>query len=226
MRGLLFLSLVFLISCSSSKNDQTPKVASKEEFADMLSPTEEEGVFEFNSEDVDELYEEKNAITSTDSIMENEVSQEQNEPEFYYYKIKKGDTALMVAFKEYRNISMWKEILAWNPETKFKTGEMIRLRYVDKSTLPLVNEEGTPYIVKKDDYLTLISSNVYQGKRDYWISIWKNNKVLIQDKDLIYPGFVVYYKEYKVAKKESNDYYRQLAKMEQALKDVKITSRD
>jgi len=228
MRGFLILSLLVFMSCTSSQDEGNRKVSSRDDYAKMISPTEEEGVFEFNASDVDDLYKEKDVIVSSDSIMDDEVKTNESDDraKFYLYKIRKGDTALLVAFREYRNISMWENILAWNPQTEFKVGESIRLKYVNKDNLPKVLEVGTPYIVQKNDYLTRIADNVYNGKRDYWVSIWKNNRVLIKDKDLIYPGFIVYYKNFDLAKKESTHYYKQLAKMEEALSNTKLTSRD
>lgn len=228
MRAVLIISLLSLISCTSSKDKNLEdalglrKISSKEEFADLLTPTDEEGVFEFDSKDVDKLYQEKSALAQADSIMDSEIKLPK-ETEFYSYQIKKGDTALMIAFQKYRDLEMWKNILEWNPETSFKAGSVIRLRRIDESTLPEINTNGTPYIVNKDDFLIKIADKVYDGKKDYWVSIWKNNKILVQDKDLIYPGFVLYYRDYQIAKKESNEYYQQLVRMEQSLKRSKLT---
>lgn len=109
------------------------------------------------------------------------------------YKIQKGDTLMMVAFKIYGDYRKWKDLKEWNKEkTTGKMAEGTLLKYNVPETGFGWQPNGMPYMVKTGDTLGMISMDKY-GTSKKWKSIYENNRPLIRDPNLIFAGFTIYY---------------------------------
>ncbi len=107
------------------------------------------------------------------------------------YHVQKGDTMMMVAFKIYGDYRKWKDLKEWNKDVK-KVKEGVVLQYqVPESKFGWM-PNGTPYLIKTGDTLQIISMDKY-GTTRKWKSIYKNNRPLIRDPNLIFAGFTIYY---------------------------------
>ena len=111
------------------------------------------------------------------------------------YRVQKGETLMQVAFKLYGDISKWKEIKSLNNDkltnnSSLKTNAELKYR---APAAPFVwNPTGTPYLIKNGETLGTISNTVYSTPKK-WKAIWENNKPLIQNPNVIYAGFTLYY---------------------------------
>lgn len=111
------------------------------------------------------------------------------------YKVQRGETLMQIAFKLYGDTSKWKEIKNMNSEklannTSLQTNTELKYR---APASPFVwNPSGTPYIIKTGETLGTISNSVYSTPKK-WKEIWENNKPLIQNPNVIYAGFTLYY---------------------------------
>lgn len=107
------------------------------------------------------------------------------------YRMQKGDTLMMVAFKIYGDYRKWKDLKSWNKETKkFTAGVDIKYQVPNQKFgwMPM----GLPHLVKTGDTLQIISMDKY-GTTRKWKSIYENNRPLIRDPNLIFAGFTIYY---------------------------------
>jgi len=110
-----------------------------------------------------------------------------------FYKIQKGDTLMMIAFKIYGDYHKWKDMKKWNMEklkTKMNPGDS--LKYITPEKAFTWQPSGLPYVTKTGDTLGIISKDKY-GTPKKWKSIYENNRPLIQDPNLIFAGFTIYY---------------------------------
>ncbi len=107
------------------------------------------------------------------------------------YRMQKGDTLMMVAFKIYGDYRKWKDLKAWNKEKKkFSEGVELKYQVPDQKFGWMPN--GLPHLVKTGDTLQIISMDKY-GTTRKWKSIYENNRPLIRDPNLIFAGFTIYY---------------------------------
>lgn len=215
-----FLSLLF-VSCSfSSTQDVSTDILEESDESLVVVEDDEEdisfeddyvenvlGTRDFRSDSVFDTYKEQ--VQQKEQVVQ-EVTKED---EYDEYIVLKGDTAIKIAFDLYKDIGMWKKITDLNGKMRFSEGETIRVPKIPKDLYYQV-PEGSPYMVEEGDNLGSISGNVYEGKRKYWLNLWVNNKSLIKDKNLIYPGFTIFYKDYPTAKSE----YASLKKMHDKIK--------
>lgn len=107
------------------------------------------------------------------------------------YRVQKGDTLMMVAFKIYGDYRKWKELKVWNSNVK-KVSEGIELKYQVPERKFGWSPMGLPYMVKTGDTLQIVSMDKY-GTTRKWKSIYENNRPLIRDPNLIFAGFTIYY---------------------------------
>lgn len=115
----------------------------------------------------------------------------------YYleYKVQKKDTLMLIAFKVYGDYRMWKDIKDWNEKVVLgnyiKAGTIIYYRPAEnKFNLP----KGKPYLISKNESLSKISKKVY-AKANFWPFLYENNKRVIRDPSLIFPGFTLFYRD-------------------------------
>lgn len=107
------------------------------------------------------------------------------------YKVQKGDTMMMVAFKIYGDYRKWKDLKAWNKDVK-KVIEGVELKYQVPESQFKWMPSGLPYLVKTGDTLQIVSKDKY-GTTRKWKSIYNNNRPLIKNPNLIFAGFTIYY---------------------------------
>lgn len=107
------------------------------------------------------------------------------------YKVQKGETLMMIAFKIYGDYLKWKDIRGWNKNIKQIT-EGMELNYVVPAQKFTWEPMGLPHLVRTGDTLGTISMDKY-GTPKKWKSIFENNRPLIKDPNLIFAGFTVFY---------------------------------
>ena len=108
------------------------------------------------------------------------------------YKVKKGDTLMLISQKLYGDYRHWKQIHALNPVSvkKLFVGKVIK---VEKPKSPEQSmNKGLPYIIAKGDTLRSISKQKY-GTFKKWKNIYEHNKSIIKNPNKIYAGFTIYY---------------------------------
>jgi len=107
------------------------------------------------------------------------------------YKVQKGETLMMIAFKIYGDYYKWKDIKGWNKDVK-KMEEGTELNYVVPDQKFGWSPSGLPYLVRTGDTLGTVSMDKY-GTTKKWRSIYENNHPLIKNPNLIFAGFTIYY---------------------------------
>ena len=110
------------------------------------------------------------------------------------YTVVAGDTLMKISFESFGDIFRWREILNANKDQikdvhKLVIGQVLRIEGEDYI---VVDRNGHPYLIRKNDTLLKISNSVY-GTKSLWKSIWKNNPQLIKDPNKIYAGLTLYY---------------------------------
>ena len=116
---------------------------------------------------------------------------------YYEYKVSKGDTLMLIAFKIYGDYRMWKHLKEWNEKIVFsenlKKGSIVFYRPPNRKINPPV---GKAYLISENESLSKISKKLYQDYK-YWPFLYENNQYFIRDPKLIFPGFTIYYKNKK-----------------------------
>ncbi|MFG1500008.1 hypothetical protein ABMA70_07325 [Halobacteriovorax sp. XZX-3] len=206
--SILFINLIFQ-SCSID----VYKFVSEEDSTiedDTLVLTQDDLVFNLGtvSEKTnlfrsDTIYEDipKSNLIEKEISMKGSRTPASSDLSYDLYEVQEFDTAMKVAFYLYKDIRKWKEIRDLNGSVDMYVGQTIKVPRIPEN-LNYVRPEGEPYLIKKDDTLGKISQGVYEGNSRFWINIWDNNKEIIDDYDLIFPGFTLYYKDYATVKKE------------------------
>ncbi len=215
-RNSLIIATLLLASCSFNGNQKQRTIAELGDSVDgdslQIVETKEDGVVEIFSsqvEDVENVIEQDQMQPNT--IMDNsesivahneEVKEEidrviSSNDRYEDYIVQKGDTLMILAFRLYRDVMMWKEIAGWNGEslnggTKIFPGDKLRVKVVDFDG-NIWQPQGNPYLIQDGDSLMGVSKNVYEGTTRYWRDIWENNTYLIKDPNIIYAGFTLYY---------------------------------
>lgn len=114
--------------------------------------------------------------------------------EILHYQVKSGETLMLVAFKIYGDYRMWKDLYTLNRK--------VINHYYDLSSLPVIQYKrpvkpfvppaGSPYLIKKGEYLGLISQKLY-GTHKKWSLLYEHNRSMIRFPDLIFAGFTLFY---------------------------------
>jgi len=108
------------------------------------------------------------------------------------YKVEKGETLMMIAFKIYGDYGKWRELAKLNPQAKNAVSSGMALQFMAPAEKFVWNPAGEPYLIKKGDTLGIIAGEKY-GTPAKWKKIWDNNKPLIKNPNLIFAGFTLYY---------------------------------
>lgn len=106
------------------------------------------------------------------------------------YRVQKGETLMMAAFKIYGDYRKWKDLKSWNKGKKLGEGAVLKY-YVPEQSFGW-QPSGVPHLVKTGDTLQIISKDKY-GTVKKWKHIYENNRPLIRDPNLIFAGFTIYY---------------------------------
>lgn len=133
-------------------------------------------------------------IEPLNAVTETKVSED---AKFAFYQVQKGDSLMLVSFKVYGDYRKWKKIYHLNESALKNNTELsagTNLKYQVPEEKFSWNPMGNPYLIKTDDTLGKISTEVYK-KPMYWKYIYDNNRPLIRNPNLIFAGFTLYYKE-------------------------------
>ncbi|WP_066018204.1 LysM peptidoglycan-binding domain-containing protein [Endozoicomonas atrinae] len=110
------------------------------------------------------------------------------------YTVNQNDTLMKIAFEIYGDYEQWRTIKDSNSD-KIGSENIIKegmiLTFPEPAEKFIQNKNGDPYLIKRGDTLTSISKNAY-GTSRHWKDIWKNNRPLIKDPNLIFAGFTIY----------------------------------
>jgi len=113
--------------------------------------------------------------------------------DFSTYDAEDGDTFMLVSFKLYGDYRLWQRLAKANPDVdpeQSLAGK--KIRYPVPAEKFVWEKKGSPYLIRQGDTLGKISRQVYQTSR-HWEALWENNKPMIQDPNLIFSGFTLYY---------------------------------
>ena len=192
---LAFLTLISLVSCSSNKSVSD----------DMDSQVQDSvGLEDENSyEDNESIYEEKYSEDTIEPESDTSVMAESSSPtaptpslsgDEGVYTVEKGDTLMLISFKLYGDYSKWKTIQNLNPTIesydRLQTGTQLTI--VKPSEAFSWQPSGNPYLIRRNDTLRKISTNLYETPRN-WKHLYEHNKPLIKDPNIIFAGFTIYY---------------------------------
>lgn len=170
--------------------------------------TAEQNSGEFDTND--QLFSESSVIEVVPSVVENIVVKTP-EPDFNaviqtdevvvkaeepgIYVVRRGDTWMIISQKLLGSPLKWRKIQKMNPDFKKSSDLYVGAKVVyTSSTTPIIQPDGSPYLIKKMDTLPKISKKVY-GTKNQWDVIYFNNREIIRSPDLIYSGFVISYPE-------------------------------
>lgn len=201
-------------STASAENIPSPDVPGSEEmvFADgsentpvASSPSSGDDEFDVFS---DKPEEPKAPIVRTDPapkmeevvqevtpVLNNDMMVDTGPRKIKFYKVKKGETLMQIAFKLYGDISRWQELKKLNQEKVSRNTTLatnLTLKYEAPDVEFVWNPSGEPYVIGTGETLGIISNNVYQTPKR-WKSLWENNKPLIKNPNVIFAGFTLYY---------------------------------
>ena len=215
--GIVYFVLISLlvVSCSKSSKKSDPEKStesvaktddSKEEKSDELTLNEDDLEETKEEELISEDEPEQNDSATKDKGQDNTAPQETSELAGEgqnkeidlnlspgVYKVQKGETLMLIAFKLYGDYGKWKKIQQNNPQLKGKPLRAgMKIAYEAPSEKFDWSPQGLPHLIKRGDTLGKISKNKY-GTSKKWKTIWDNNKPLIKDPNLIFAGFTLYY---------------------------------
>ncbi|MCO4794031.1 MAG: LysM peptidoglycan-binding domain-containing protein [Bacteriovoracaceae bacterium] len=180
---LLILSLITVTSCSNNKKKggEDAEGESIEQDADFIVDSEDEDLM---MEEGDEDDDEEISVADDEPISIDSGSNGQ-------YTVKKGDTLMWIAFKIYGDYSKWQNISNANGGiSTIRTGQV--LSYNEPAEKFVWQPNGLPHTVVGGETLGTISNDKY-GTSARWKSIFDNNQPMIQDANLIFAGFTLYY---------------------------------
>ena len=214
--GLFYFLLISLLvaSCSKSSKKSDPEKSTESVAKESVAEDEKTDDLTLNEDDLEETKEEelisednedltdparKKSDAKKDAEGSALASNEQQKKELDLglspgvYKVKKGETLMLIAFKLYGDYGKWKKIQQDNPQLKGKPLRAgMELAYEAPSEKFDWSPQGLPHLIKRGDTLGKISKNKY-GTTKKWKTIWDNNKPLIKDPNLIFAGFTLYY---------------------------------
>lgn len=199
----LILSLLIMgISCSSNQVDEG--LEDGEEISEGLEDGDgDDADFVVDADDDelmddegDEVQEVADSTEDVPAIAEEESVEDRNSQSTLggvngEYTVQEGDTLMYVAFKLFGDYKKWRQLRNQNSDvlrSGMPAGTV--LRYSD--TQFVWNHQGRPYLIKRGDTLGTISNDKY-GTSSRWKSIWRNNEDMIQNPNLIFAGFTLYY---------------------------------
>ncbi|MFZ9001184.1 MAG: LysM peptidoglycan-binding domain-containing protein [Bacteriovoracaceae bacterium] len=198
MSKIIVMSILVssLVSCSKFKRvSDKNKPAQQEEKLDELEGLE--GLDDFESDDLmaEEPKEEEQKLLveeASEQVMKPEIKKEM----IASYTVQSGDTLMLISYKLYGHHREWKNIHQANKAMIGSPGNLkvgAQLSYYPPQN-PVKKPEGKPYLIKLGDSLSLISGKVY-GDIKLWRPIFNNNSQAIDDPNLIFAGFTIYYPE-------------------------------
>ena len=205
--NLLLLALLLLsVACSGGKSknaeegDVEEVASSDDDYVEYILDEDEEGKDEDFADSGDKEDEEEYIMDDEKGDEEYADADEEEEEapavamsgDQGSYKVKGGETLMMIAFNLYGDYRMWRKIKNSNGLQSSRISKGQSLRY-DRPERPFKwDPEGLPYLIQGGDTLGTISNDKY-GTPSKWKSIYSNNRPLIKDPNLIFAGFTLYY---------------------------------
>ena len=111
------------------------------------------------------------------------------------YEVVGGDTLMLIAFKLFGDYHFWKELAKWNQNFLGKGSDLdigMSLKFFKLKRDSTWPPQGNPYMIKRGDFLTKISQKIY-GTSKKWRKIFRRNKLMIKNPNLIFAGFTLFY---------------------------------
>jgi nucleoid-associated protein YgaU len=170
--------------------DEEEDVEVAEEDGDEMDEDEEIEVADEAEEEDEEMEEEEPMIADNDDDGAYAADVEMS-GSYGNYKVKRGDTLMLIAFKIYGDYTKWRTIANLNPgSSRLAVGSVIKFQKPKRRFS--WDPEGLPHLIRNGETLGTISNQKY-GTQKRWKSIWNNNRPLIRNPNLIFAGFTVYY---------------------------------
>ena len=202
----LLLLFLFQFSCSKSAKKEDPEKTTsdvaKDEKNERKTAEEDLVVEEETSgeDDEEELIVEEDVEKNVETPSETSEVAPEGKKELSLsgnigqYKVNKGETLMLIAFKVYGDYGKWKSIAAQNPQLKAKGLKAgTHLKYDMPTQSFNWQPVGLAHLIKSGETLGKISKSKY-GTSKKWKNIWNNNRPLIKNPNLIFAGFTLYYK--------------------------------
>ncbi len=181
----LFIGAVTLVGCSQQTLDEAPEDSLSSEVADTANVEAPATIESLPPADP----------APAPAMTEAAAAAPVTSGETGEYVVERGDTLMKIAFNLYGDVFKWQQLYNLNRADLKDANALsagMKLKYERPSSVPSVEKNGEPYMIKKGDTLGTISTEVY-GKSSYWRRLWENNKTLIRDPNRIYAGFYLYY---------------------------------
>jgi len=207
MKKITFLIFILALTtaCSNVKKESDETLAdvnidqaTKSE--DFVVDAEDESLFAEDATDVKKDVAQESTIVTNDSFV-SEVQTEVSEPSLAptnvgpvaTYKVQKGDTLMLIAFKLYGDYSKWKTIKNNNQGLALGSlKEGMEISYPEVAKKFEWVPQGLPHLIVMGETLGIISNEKY-GTPKKWKKIYDNNRPLIKNPNSIYAGFTLYY---------------------------------
>jgi nucleoid-associated protein YgaU len=173
-------------SAGATQSDDSSEIIYGDDLDDEDFEEEDDFDNEVSNEvaDFDDEFEDTQRSISSAVVIGGEVAQ---------YKVKKGETLMLIAFNLYGDYSKWKDLRNMNPglsSSSLSSGQVIKYQAPNKEFT--WSPAGKPYLIKSGDTLGRISNQKY-GTPAKWRDIYDNNRPMIKNPNLIFAGFTLYY---------------------------------
>ena len=198
---LMIAALLTSTACSSKKKQAavegqgTDQIASFGEDADFIIESDSQDLVAVadspSGESIDPMMEEQFIAPVIEEGFAS--SSVQTTGDVGSYTVQSGDTYMLIAFKLYGDYRKWKSVADMNPgvsSAQLSVGQNIKY---DMPSQPFVwNPQGNPHLIQNGETLGTISNDKY-GTAARWKDIYNNNRPLIQDQNMIFAGFTLYW---------------------------------
>lgn len=185
MKGLLklmlLLPLLFAVGCSNSSSQNDLSDADMDMFDDSFL-SDSDDLFLDSDLEHDPLF---------DDMVEGRPVVSGFSPGIGEYTVRKGDTLLLIAFNIYGDYTKWRDISQLNGNVRhIREGQVLQYEIPEHEFV--WNPRGNPHMIRSGETLGSISRDKY-GVESRWRDIYENNQPMIQDPNLIFAGFTLYY---------------------------------
>lgn len=196
---LIFAVLLSGTACSSKKkqaateDQSTDQIASFGEDADFIIESDSQDLLAVESSPSGEAIDPMMQEQFVAPVIEESSSVSMATGQIGNYTVQSGDTYMLIAFKLYGDYRKWKSVADMNPgvsSAMLKPGQNINY---DMPAQPFVwNPQGNPHLIQGGETLGTISNDKY-GTAGRWRDIYNNNQPMIQDPNMIFAGFTLYW---------------------------------
>jgi nucleoid-associated protein YgaU len=198
---LIILILALSTACSNVKKESEvtdTNAAIEEKSEDFVVDAEDESLFAEEQVE-DQKVAETNNFAPEESVVETAAQVveptllPENTGTMGTYKVQKGDTLMLIAFKLYGDYTKWKSIKSSNQSVGMgQLKEGMQISYPEVAKKFEWTPQGLPHLISMGETLGIISNAKY-GTPTKWKKIYDNNRPLIKNPNTIYAGFTLYY---------------------------------